>query len=371
MKIIVTGGMGFIGANIVQALHARDKSAQIIVVDNLEKGDKFVNTAGVPLYDYADKHDFLEKLHTGYWGKIDAILHQGACSSTVERDGRYMMENNYRYSVNVLTKCAVQKIPLIYASSAATYGMAEHCKESDDEQGINQPLNVYGYSKWLFDQRVRRFWAEEGVGAVPVVGLRYFNVYGPREQHKGRMASVAYHLFHQMKRGEPMKLFDGWNGYNAGEQKRDFIAVDDVVSVNLFFLDTILGGAEDKAKYGIFNCGSGVARPFNDIPRALSAMKRAEDKGIWPTKIDAEAKEDKRNRSPSGASAEITVCAPTPADLVAAGKLTYIPFPDDLKGKYQSYTRADQTALLAAGYDKPFMDIFEGVRRYWSWLTTH
>jgi ADP-L-glycero-D-manno-heptose 6-epimerase len=204
MTIVLTGGMGFIGSNIAHALHQR--GVDLVVVDHLTQGDKFINAAGIPLLDYCDKNDFLEKFSRGHWGQVEAVLHQGACSATVERNGRYMLENNYHYSWQLLQACQTQRIPFIYASSAATYGLAEVCTESDDTDSAHQPLNVYGYSKWLFDQAVRRYWAGHP-SATPIVGLRYFNVYGAREQHKGRMASVAYHLYQQMRRGEAMKLY--------------------------------------------------------------------------------------------------------------------------------------------------------------------
>lgn len=335
MVIIVTGGMGFIGANIVHALHR--ESFEIVVVDNLEQGDKFINLAGVPILDYCDKRDFLNKFHDKYWGKIDAVFHQGACSSTVERDGRYMMDNNYLYSKKVLDICQTQRLPLIYASSAAVYGLTEVCREDDDQAPSPHPLNVYGYSKWLFDQAVRRFWKETPKSS-PIVGLRYFNVYGPHEQHKGRMASVPFHLFQQLKNGKPMQLFDGWAGYSAGEQKRDFIHVDDVVAVNMFFLQSLLG---NQNKSGIYNCGSGVAQAFSAIPRALL-------------------------QSQSGSAT-----APSVDDMIAQQQLMFIPFPNDLKGRYQNFTQADLSLLRRAGFKASFKSIEQGVKEYGVWLSQH
>lgn len=334
--LILTGGFGFIGSNLAHALHAQGFS--LVIVDHLESGNKFANSAGLPLLDYCDKHSFLEKFAQAHWGKIAAVLHQGACSSTIERNGRYMMENNYHYSRTLMALCQAQNIPLLYASSAATYGLAEICREEEDRLPQFQPLNVYGYSKWLFDQHVRRFWEnrQKKRNTAPIIGLRYFNVYGPRESHKGRMASVVFHLYHQQQQNEPMKLFEGFDGYPAGEQKRDFIYVDDAVAVNIFFLQAILEG---KDKSGIYNCGSGVARPFNDIPRALSQCHQS------------------------------LSTAPLATTLQQNGKLAYIPFPDDLKGRYQSYTQADLRQLRAAGFEGAFVDIFEGVRRYWQFLS--
>ncbi|HNL20675.1 MAG TPA: ADP-glyceromanno-heptose 6-epimerase, partial [Rhodocyclaceae bacterium] len=218
MYTIVTGAAGFIGSNVVKALNDRGNS-RIIAVDNLTKAEKFRNLVDCEIVDYLDKEDFIERLQAGHFdGEIDAVLHQGACSDTMETDGRYMMENNFRYSTILLDWCLDQDVQFLYASSAATYGGGQAFRE---EPACENPLNVYGYSKFLFDQVVRQRLAA-GV-ASQVVGFRYFNVYGPRENHKGRMASVAFHHFNEFRREGRVKLFEGSHGYGNGEQKRDFV----------------------------------------------------------------------------------------------------------------------------------------------------
>lgn len=324
MYTIVTGAAGFIGSNIVKALNERGVT-DIIAVDNLKRADKFKNLIDCEVDDYLDKHDFLDILEAGHLdGAVDAILHQGACSDTMEQDGHYMMENNFRYSSSLLEFALDQAVPLIYASSASVYGGGSIFSESREHEG---PLNVYGYSKFLFDQIVRRRLSEAN---SQIVGLRYFNVYGPREQHKGRMASVSFHHFNQYMTEDKVKLFEGTDGYANGGQSRDFIYVDDVVKVNLHFLDH----AEIS---GIYNCGTGRAQPFNDIAVAtVNACRAAEGKPALS--LD---------------------------ELVAQGFIEYIPFPDALRGKYQSFTQADQSLLRSAGaYTAPFATVAEGVKAY-------
>jgi ADP-L-glycero-D-manno-heptose 6-epimerase len=193
MYYIVTGAAGFIGSNLVKALNERGEN-NIIAVDNLKQADKFKNLADCEIADYLHKEDFLEKLQDGYFdGLVSAVLHQGACSDTMETDGRYMMDNNYQYTLELLNYCQNEEVPFLYASSASVYGGGGVFKESRE---FESPLNVYAYSKFLFDQIVRRRWHKR---SAQIVGLRYFNVYGPREQHKGRMASVAYHFFNQFR----------------------------------------------------------------------------------------------------------------------------------------------------------------------------
>src|SRR5688572_14380604 len=193
MIYIVTGAAGFIGANLVKALNARGITG-VIAVDDLTHGDRFANLVDCDIDDYLDKDEFLAALDRGTFnGTVTALLHQGACSDTTESNGRYMMQNNYRYSRRLLDFCLAQKTPFIYASSAAVYGARTEFRESPE---CEEPLNVYGYSKYLFDQFVRR---QQTHFQSQVVGLRYFNVYGPREQHKGRMASVAFHFFNQYR----------------------------------------------------------------------------------------------------------------------------------------------------------------------------
>ncbi|MAM57292.1 MAG: ADP-glyceromanno-heptose 6-epimerase [Salinicola sp.] len=320
--IVVTGGAGFIGANLVKALNARGHQ-DVMVVDDLSDGTKFVNLADCTLGDYLDKGEFLARVKAELSGEIgglppiEAIFHEGACSDTTEWDGRFMLENNFEYSKVLLEYCQAKRIPFLYASSAATYGGSEVFVEDPAHE---KPLNVYGYSKLLFDQYVRARWDDFD---SQVVGFRYFNVYGPREQHKGKMASVAYHHHTQVQRGENPKLFGAWDGYEAGMQSRDFVYVGDVVDVNLWFLD-------NPEVSGIFNLGTGRAEPF---------------KAIAETAIDFYSHKD-------GAKVEIE----------------YIDFPDELKGRYQSYTRADIGRLREAGYTAKFKTVREGVSSYLEWL---
>ncbi len=325
MTIVVTGAAGFIGSNLVKALNDRGVR-DVIAVDNLEKAAKFRNLVDCQIADYVDKSDFRVRLLAGHFGRIEAILHQGACSDTMETNGRYMMENNYRYSVDLLAWCQQQKVPYIYASSAAVYGMGPAFSEDPANEG---PLNVYGYSKFLFDQVVRRRLASL---TAPVVGLRYFNVYGPRESHKGRMASVAFHHFNQFRADGKVRLFEGSHGYADGEQRRDFVFVDDVVNVNLHFLE--------RSVSGVFNCGTGRAQPFNDVAlAAVNAMRSKPGEGSL-----------------------------TLAQAVERGLIEYVAFPEALKGKYQAFTQADLTNLRAAGYERPFQTVEQGTTRYVGWL---
>ncbi len=321
--IVVTGAAGFIGSNLVKALNERG-IADILAVDNLARGDKFVNLVDCEIADYLDKESFLRELEQGALdGTIAAVFHQGACSDTTETDGRYMMQNNYRYSRALLDYCTTDEVPFIYASSAAVYGASQTFRETRECEG---PLNVYGYSKFLFDQVVRR--SREQLSAQ-VVGLRYFNVYGEREQHKARMASVAYHFFNQYRAAGSVRLFEGSGGYGNGEQRRDFVSIEDVVRINLFFLD-------NPGKSGIFNVGTGAAQSFNDVAVAtVNACRKARDEP--PLSLTA---------------------------MQQQGIISYIPFPEELKGKYQSYTEADVAALRAAGYAEPFLTVEQGVARY-------
>jgi len=214
---IVTGAAGFIGSNIVRALNARGER-EIIAVDNLTRGEKFHNLVDCEIADYYDKTAFLAALESGQFdGAIEAVLHQGACSDTVETDGRYMLDNNYRWSLELLEYCQSEEIPLVYASSAAVYGGGGVFRESRE---FERPLNVYGYSKFLLDQFVRR---QMQGRTAPIVGLRYFNVYGAGERHKGRMASVAMHFFDQYRAHGKVRLFAGSDGYGDGEQLRDVV----------------------------------------------------------------------------------------------------------------------------------------------------
>ena len=328
MYYIVTCAAGFIGSNIVKALNERGIT-KIIAVDNLTRADKFKNLVDCEIADYLDKEAFIEQLLDGCFdGEVKAIFHEGACSDTMETDGHYMMENNYRYSLGILDWCIAQEVQFLYASSAATYGGSNEFRE---ERQFEAPLNVYGYSKFLFDQVVRQRMAE---AASQIVGFRYFNVYGPRESHKGRMASVAFHHYNQFQSEQKVRLFEGCDGYANGEQKRDFVYVGDVAKVNLFFLD-------HPEKSGIFNLGTGRAQSFNELAAANVNSCRALS-GEAPKSLE---------------------------ELLKLGQIEYVPFPEALKGKYQSFTQADLAKLRAAGYEAPFASVEEGVAQYVQWLS--
>ena len=325
MTIIVTGAAGFIGSNIVKALNERGIT-DIVAVDNLSRAEKFRNLADCDILHYLDKHEFIRQVreHILPYRDIRAVFHQGACSDTMNHDGLYMMDNNYQYSLDLLDWCQDERIPFLYASSAAVYGGGGVFSEAREYES---PLNVYGYSKFLFDQVVRQRSAA-GLSAQ-VAGFRYFNVYGAREQHKERMASVAFHHFHQYRKLGHVTLFGGWDGYADGAQSRDFVSVEDVVKVNLFFFD-------HPEKSGIFNLGTGRSQPFNDLAAAtVNACRAAEGKP--PLSLD---------------------------ELVKEELIRYSPFPDALKGKYQSYTKADISRLRDAGYQDSFYSVEEGVSRY-------
>jgi ADP-L-glycero-D-manno-heptose 6-epimerase len=325
-RVVVTGAAGMIGSNIVLGLN-RLGIDDVIAVDNLSRGAKFHNLVDARLSDYFDKTAFYERFARGDFGSVEAVFHEGACSDTMEHDGRYMLDTNYRASKDLLDACLARGTRLFYASSAATYGASPHFVE---EPANEKPLNVYGYSKLLFDQVVRRHLA---AAPIQIAGFRYFNVYGPREQHKGRMASVAFHHYHQFREHGTVKLFAEYGGYGPGQQQRDFVSVDDVVAVNLWFF------AHPPAR-GIVNLGSGRAQPFNDVAHAtVNACRRL--KGEPPLSL---------------------------AEQVAQGLVQYIPFPEALVGKYQCHTQADLSALRATGCDVAFSDVAHGVDRYVDWL---
>jgi len=323
MQYVVTGAAGFVGSNIVRALNARGER-NILAVDNLEGPHKFSNLVGLHISDYLDKRDFLTRLSEGQFvGDFDAVIHQGACSNTMELNGRYMMENNYRYSLALLDFCVDEEIPFIYASSAAVYGASQTFIESPDNE---RPLNVYGYSKLLFDQVVRR---RIESAESQVAGFRYFNVYGPNEAHKARMASVAWHFFREYRAEGFVQPFAGSGGYQDGCQLRDFVSIEDVVKVNLHFLD-------DPARSGIYNLGTGRAESFNAVAAAvINTCRSANGQPAMPIE-----------------------------ELHRAGLVRYKPFPDVLKGKYQHFTEANIDSLRKAGYRETFLTVEQGVSRY-------
>src|SRR5450830_1154855 len=314
-RIVVTGAAGFIGSNIIQGLNARGLD-DIIAVDDLTQGDKFRNLAHLKISDYVDASAFYDLFAHGAYGQIEAVFHEGACSDTMEMNGKYMMQNNFATSVQLYQACQKRGARLLYASSAATYGGSDTFRE---DPAFERPLNVYGYSKLLFDQRMRRecgidFRRSVAGKTGQVVGFRYFNVYGPHEQHKGRMASVAFHQFNQFQADGKVKLFAGYGGFGPGAQLRDFVFIDDVVAVNLWFFD-------HPEKSGIFNLGTGRAQPFNDVAMAVVNTLR-KGKNAAPLSLE---------------------------EAVHGGMIDYITFPAGLIGKYQSYTQADLSALRAAG----------------------
>lgn len=312
--IVVTGGAGFIGSNLVHELN-RTGASDILVVDNLTEAKKFRNLVAAQITDYQDKEVFAKALRgSATWlDQIEVVFHQGACSSTTESDGRYMLRNNYQYSKELLEFCLERKIAFIYASSAAVYGSGSPFRE---EPGTERPLNVYGYSKALFDSLVLRLLPDV---ESQVVGLRYFNVFGPGEAHKGPMASIVLQLDDQLSRGDRVRLFGPTRGYEAGEQRRDFVYVKDVVHVALWF-------SSNPEKSGIFNCGTGRSRTFNEVASQVIRTR-------------------------------------------GHGEIEYIPFPDSLRGHYQSYTEADLTLLRGCGYSQEFVTLEEGVREYLLWRT--
>ena len=326
MKIVVTGAAGFIGSNIVKGLNARGID-DIIAVDDLTEGDKFKNLADLQIADYVDADDFYDLFAEGAFGEVEAVFHEGACSDTMEHDGKYMMDNNYTLSCELYQSCQEQGTRLLYASSAATYGGSDTFAESPE---FEKPLNVYGYSKLLFDQRLRReLGARFENVTTQVAGFRYFNVYGPREQHKGRMASVAFHQFNQFRAEGKVKLFGEYGGYGPGAQMRDFVFIDDVVAVNLWFLD-------NPEASGIFNLGTGQAQPFNDVAlTVVNALRQSQG--------------------------EVALSL---EEAIRGGMIDYVSFPEALAGKYQCYTQADLGALRAAGCKHLFSNVQSGVASY-------
>ena len=326
MRVVVTGAAGFIGSNLILGLN-RLGIDDVIAVDDLTDGTKFRNLRECSISDYFDCQRFYELFDRGTLGPVDVVFHQGACSDTLEHNGRFMMETNYRASKTLLDACVRDAIRLLYASSAAVYGASTVFRE---EPQYEAPLNVYGYSKLLFDQVVRR---HLGSARSQIAGFRYFNVYGPREQHKQRMASVAFHNFNEFRTSGKVALFGEYGGYAAGMQERDFVFVEDVVAVNLWFL-------QNPQASGIFNVGTGVARPFNDVAQSLVNTVRQLE-GQQPLSLQ---------------------------QLLASELITYKPFPAALQGKYQCHTQADLTTLRGVGCDIAFTDVMTGTSRYATWL---
>lgn len=315
--IIVTGGAGFIGSNIVKGLNDIGIN-DVLVVDNLEKGEKFLNLVDCKITDFIDKRDFIEYLSKSKI-EVETIFHQGACSDTMEWNGRYIMQNNYQYSRSLFDYCARNNVQFIYASSASVYGSGQEFRE---DPLCEDALNLYAYSKLLFDRYVRQ---QQDKVNNQVVGFRYFNVYGPREQHKGKMSSVAYHFYNQFVDSGKVKLFEGYDNHKDGEQRRDFVWIGDVVDVNLYML-------QNSGISGIYNMGTGNCQSFNDV--AVAVINTVQGRDI-----------------------DIT-------QAVAEQLVEYIEFPEALKGRYQSFTEADISKLITAGYDKPMTRVEQGVSRY-------
>ena len=317
--IIVTGGAGFIGSNLIHQLNQAGER-DILLVDNFApaanlSGPKFLNLHGAEFADFMDKTEFRAALKAGVFNhaKVRAILHQGACSNTLEDDGRYMMDNNFTYSKEVLHFAVDHKIPLVYASTAATYGASTNFTEAPANE---RPLNVYGYSKLVFDNYVRRLMP---TFESTVVGLRYFNVYGPREQHKGRMASVIHHFTRQLKDTGTIRMFVGSGGFPDGEQRRDFVFVKDLAQINCFF-GGLLPESPTTPVHAVVNAGTGQARTFKAVAEALMQVH-------------------------------------------GAGRIEFIPFPGDLMNRYQHYTQADIAGLRTAGYAAPFTELEDGIKQ--------
>ena len=307
--IVVTGSNGFIGSNLIRGLN-KIGYKDIIAVDDHNNPELKENIIHCEIQDYLDIDEFLLLIQKNKFDgtKLKSIFHQGACSNTMEWDAEYLYKNNFLYSKEILNLSIRSNTPLIYASSASVYGSGNVFEESIENES---PINLYAYSKFKFDQLVRQALTEK---TTQIVGLRYFNVYGPQEQHKGSMASVAYHLHNQLKDNGSIKLFKGSDGYSDGEQRRDFIYIDDIVKVNLWFL-------ENKKISGIFNLGTGISRTFIDVAQAVIN---------WHSK----------------------------------GRIEYIDFPEKLKGSYQSFTEANISKLREVGYTEDFIDITEGVNLY-------
>ena len=313
--IVITGGAGFIGSNLASNL---DKDFELLIVDELDKQtSKFRNISDIKYLDCIDKVAFLNLLINDdkkYSDDIQMIFHLGACSKTTEKDRNYVMETNFEYSKKLLHFCANNDIPLVYASSASVYGDGKVFKEDPHNESS---MNYYAESKLLFDNYYR-----DHITKIKsqVSGLRYFNVYGPREGHKDGMFSVMYSFYNQLEKYNQIKLFKGSHGYDDGEQRRDFIHVEDTVKVKIWLMQNKVSG--------IFNVGTGKSRSFNDVAKNMISV-------------------------------------------LEKGHLEYIDFPDGLKEQYQAYTQADMSNLINSGYEDDFLSLEEGVDKYVRWLESH
>jgi len=312
--IVVTGGAGFIGSNIVRHLNMEGET-DILVVDDLSDGRKCLNLSDLTISDYMHKDEFLNLLQNKKLREISAVFHQGACSDTTNWDGNEMMDMNYLYSKVLLHYCLSEQIPFIYASSAAVYGLGTEFRE---DERLEAPKSVYAYSKSLFDHYVR---LNSKHANSKVVGLRYFNVYGPGEEHKASMSSIVLQLYKQVMGSDCMQLFKGCHGFKDGMQSRDFVHVDDVCKVNLWFL-------KNESPNGVFNLGTGQANSFLNVAKVVGRY------------LDND-------------------------------NIKFISFPKSLGAHYQSYTCADITKLRQVGYKEPFILIKEGIESYLDWLSSY
>lgn len=310
-KVIVTGGAGFIGRNIVAALNARGEE-NIVVVDELGTSEKWKNLVGLRYEDYLDKTDLRARIREDRLDGVRAVLHMGACSSTTERDASYLADNNYRTTRELCEWCLTHGARFVYASSAATYGDGSLGYSDDDTVTPTlRPLNMYGYSKHMFDM-----WALQKGLLGMIAGLKYFNVYGPHEDHKGEMRSVIHKAYGQIRDMGEVRLFKSYKPeYKDGEQVRDFVYVKDAVEMTLHFL-------EHPEVSGLFNCGAGQARSWNDLAGAVFAAM-----GLKPN-------------------------------------IRYIDMPEELRGTYQYFTQADMFKARAAGYGASFTSLEDGVKDY-------